>query len=125
MSAVNRACSTPSRRGIGWVVVYLVMDNYGTDKTELGQELAHQALEVPRPLHPDLGLLARPSGAVVCHTDPAMHPSRYPSLHAPIGAGHPSTHRHQQRQPQAVHLVEDRRRQRIGDFRECRFGKNR
>lgn len=35
MSAVHRACSTPSRRGIGWLVVYLVMDNYGTDKTEL------------------------------------------------------------------------------------------
>ena len=73
------------------------------------QELARQASKISCALHAHIGLLAQPSRALVRNLDAALHSPRHTSIHARTRASHQTVCRDQQRQTQAIRLVQNRR----------------
>jgi transposase len=74
------------------------------------QDLARPPPPLPRPLHPDRFLLDEPGGTLVRPADRQADPPRSPHLRAGPGERHQGMDRHLERQPQAIHLDQDRRR---------------
>lgn len=68
--------------------IHLVMDDYGTQKTPLHQELARPPSALPCAFHAELCVLAEPGRTLVRGADAALHSPRHASLDAKTRAGH-------------------------------------
>ena len=90
--------------------VHLVCDNYATHNTARDQDLAGPPPALPRPLHPDRLVLDEPGRTLVRPADRQADPPRRPHLRPGPGERHQGLDRHLERQPPAVHLDQDRRR---------------
>ena len=90
--------------------VHMVCDNYATHKTARDPGLAGPAPPLPPALHPDRLILDQPGRTMVRPADRQDDPPRRPQLRPGPGERHPGLDRHLERQPPAVHLDQDRRR---------------
>ena len=90
--------------------VHLVCDNYGTHKTPTDHQMARRPSPVPHALHPDLLLLDQPGRTVLRlrHRRPA--PAQRPPQRPGPRSRHPRLGQDLEREPQALHLDQDRRR---------------
>ena len=89
--------------------VHLICDNYGTHKHPTVNNVARRAPPLPPALHPDLLLLDQPGRAVLR----LRHRRPPPTLRPPQRPGprsrHPRMGRSLERQPQTLHLDQERR----------------
>ena len=91
------------------VELHLVMDNYAAHKRRRGPRLAGGEPADPRPLHPDLRILAEPGRGLVRHHRTPSHPPRQLHLRPRPDDQDPGLH-HRLEPPQApVHLDQTRR----------------
>ena len=89
--------------------VHVVLDNASTHKTPGSQTLAHRAPALRPALHPDQLVLAQPRRTLVRRVDDEETATRPPPIRARPQHRHPRLDRHLERQPQALHLDQDRR----------------
>ena len=119
----RRADATPPRRGVprgssnlidasvpADLDVHVVLDNSSTHKTPVDPALARPPPPLHAPLHADLQLLAQPRRALVRRADHEMDQTRHPPLSPRPRRLDPHLDHQLERQPQAVRLAQDRRR---------------
>ena len=94
--------------------LHLVMDNYAAHKHPKVQRLAGREPADPRPLHPDLRIVAEPGRGLVRHHRTPSHPPRHLHLRPRPDDQDPDLHRRLERPLPTLHLDQDRRR------RSCR-----
>ena len=89
--------------------IHLILDNYGTHKTQIIQRWLAKRPRYPSALHADQRVLDQPCRALVRHSDPEADSPRRTSQHSGVGTRHRGLHPTQQRRLQAVRLVQNRR----------------
>jgi transposase len=97
--------ATPSE-----VDLHLVLDNYATPQDTADPPVAGQASEVPPALHPDLLVVAQPGRAPVRVADRQATPSGRAQEPAGPRTRHPRLDHPVERQPAALQLDQERRR---------------
>jgi len=90
--------------------VHLVCDNYGTHKTPEIQDWLASPPPIPRPLHPDWIVVDQPGRTLVRLPDWPEDPPRRLQERPGAGSRHPRLDRHLEREPAALRLDEDSRR---------------
>ena len=90
--------------------VHLICDNYATHKTPAVAKWLDGPSALPHAPHPDLRVLAQPGRALVRATDRQETAPRRPPVNPGPGERHSRLDHHLERQPETLHLDQDRRR---------------